>query len=334
MATPTTAARLDAARAEHEATLHQIEEATAARNSALLADDDKLAAKVAAQIDGLRVLARGHVDKIVLLEAEQAREKAEAAARRHEVHLREFESTLAQADIAGDELQRAAALLEQKFRETIRLRELVLSMWPFGKSSHGDAVVRTPEGCAMSAGAVATLLQHELYRIGTQAPLGGFPGERVKVPLPGGVPARLTPLVDAKTKQPIPLQPLGEILRQASKFAVETLRDDKFIPPVVPQPQPTGPRLVFDESAPAVAPRATVAHVQPRAAPAQQPSDIDALKEYVPPAFRARFAELHTRQARLANDVSPVGEKAYNECLGELAALRSEIDAAKRGDAA
>jgi hypothetical protein len=170
-----------------KATLRQIEEATAARNSALLADDDKLAARVAVQIDGLRQAARGRADKIVLLESALAREQAAAAAQRHEVHLREFEQTLAQADAAGDELQNAVAQLEQSFRKTIRLRELALSMWPFGKSSHGDAVARTPEGCALAAGAISTLLQHELHRIGTQERLGGNPGERVKVPLPVGV---------------------------------------------------------------------------------------------------------------------------------------------------
>jgi len=334
MAKPTTAARLDAARAEHEATLHQIEEATAARNSALLADDDRLAAKVATQLDNLRQLARGHVDKIVLLEAALVREQAEAAARRHEVHLREFEQTLAQADIAGDELQRAAALLEQKFRETIRLRELALSMWPVGKSAHGDAMVRAPEGAALAAGAVSVLLQHELHRVGTEARLGGDPHERVKVPLPGGAPARLTPLIDQKTKQPVALKPLGEALRAASRFAVETLRGDKFVPPVVAQPEPTGPRLVFDESAPA--PPTPAAARQPRA-PAQPlaaVSDIEPLAEYVPPEFRPRLAALLSQQARLGQSAAPEDERAYEQCLADLTALRSEIERAKNGEAA
>jgi hypothetical protein len=331
MAKPNTASRLDTARAEHADTLRQIEEATAARNSALLADDDKLAARVATQLDNLRQLARGHADKIVLLESALAREQAAAAAQRHEVHLREFEKTLAQADAAGDELQNAVAQLERSFRETIRLRELALSMWPHGKSAHGDAASRSPDGAALAAGAVATLLQHELHRVGTQAPLGGFPGERVKVPLPGGVPARLTPLVDQKTKQPVALKPLGEILRQASKFAVETLRGNKFIPPVVEQPEPAGPRLVFDESAPAVAAPTPAATKQPSAPAQPSPapaSDIDPLREYVPPAFRAKLAALLAQQMRLAQSGD---DEAYEQCTKDLIALRDQIEAARRG---
>jgi hypothetical protein len=325
MAKPKTAARLDAARIEHAATLHQIEEATAARNSALLADDDKLAVKVATQIDNLRQLARGHGDKIKLLESELTREQAEAAAQRHEVHLREFEQTLAQADAAGDELQNAVAQLERSFRETIRLRELALSMWPFGKSSHGDAVARAPEGCALAAGAVSILLQHELHRIGTEPRLGGRPDERVKVPLPGGVPSRLTPLVDRKTGQLIPLKPLGEILRAASKFAVETLRGNKFIPPVVPQP-PT-PILVLGVEQPPPPPPPPAAMPRPPAAA----GDIDGLQEYVPPAFRERLAALHAQQARLA---AGDDDAAYEQCLRDLTALRNEIERARQGEAA
>ena len=56
------------------------------------------------------------------------------------------------------------------------------------------------------------------------------------MPLPGGAPERLTPLIDQKTKRPVPLVPLAEKLRKASTFAVETLRNDLFVPAVVPQP--------------------------------------------------------------------------------------------------
>jgi hypothetical protein len=339
--------RLAAAHLELAEAQRQVARAEASRNAALLADDDSVAAELATTIDGLRAVIRGWADKIALLESEHAREQTAAVARRHETHLREFEQTLAQADTAGDALQAAVETVEQKFREVIKLRELALSMWPFGKSSHGDAVARTPEGCALAAGAVATLLQHELHRIGSEAPLGGFPGERIKVPLPGGVPPRLTPLVDQKTKQPIPLKPLNEVLRHASRFAVETLRGNKFIPPVVPQPELKGPRLVFDESAPAVAAPAVAARATqakqtdpPASAakqipvPAQPPAaatDISPLAEYVPPAFRERLAALHSRQMKLA---AGDDDAAYEQCLADLVALRAEIEAAKNGEAA
>jgi hypothetical protein len=150
------------------------------------------------QIDATRHAVQAEQRRVQLLEGQQEREKAEAAARRYENHVREFEKTLAQADVAGDELENAVAMLERSFRETIRLRELALSMWPSGVSSHSDGVAREPEGCALAGGAVAILLQRELHRVGTQARLLGGSNEVVKIPLPGGVPARLTPEVDRK----------------------------------------------------------------------------------------------------------------------------------------
>ena len=54
------------------------------RNAALLADDDPTAAKLYAELETLRGLARGHADKVALLEAEAAREEAEAVVKRRE----------------------------------------------------------------------------------------------------------------------------------------------------------------------------------------------------------------------------------------------------------
>ena len=70
--------RLAEARAAHADTLRQIGVIEAQRNAALLADDDPTAAKLYAELDTLRGLARGHADKVALLEAEAAREEAEA----------------------------------------------------------------------------------------------------------------------------------------------------------------------------------------------------------------------------------------------------------------
>jgi hypothetical protein len=344
--------RLDRARASLAETNNRIGNVQARRKVALLNDVKPFEiGKIDAELKGLRHAAEVETDRIELLLSEQAREQAEAAAQRHEVHLRGFERLLEQADIVGDELEAAVAMLEQKFRETIRLRELALSMWPFGKSSHGDAVARTPEGCALAAGAVVTLLQHELHRVGSEARLGGSPGERVKVPLPGGAPARLTPLVDRKTGQLVPLEPLGAVLRRASQFAVSTMRGNLFVPPVVEQPAPKGPRLVFGgDPAPIAAAPAPTAPAAPKvgaptAAPAQPPAtgpdmsaearsakgDTDPLREYVPPEFRARLAALHARQAQLANDVSPEGEANYEKVVAEIATLQNEIERARNG---
>jgi hypothetical protein len=290
------------------------------------------------QIDATRRAVEAEQRRVHLLEQKLAEEEREAVARRHEEHVQEFESTLAEADRAGDDLEEAVARLEATFRKTILLRETAFSMWPHGRSSHGDAAARAPEGAALAGGAVSILLQHELHRVGTETALRG--GERVKIPLPGGAPERLTPLVDRRTGQLVPLVPLAEKLRNASRFAVSTLRNDLFVPPVVPQPEPKGPRLVFDErvTAATVQQEAPVQQqVQPAApapAPVPQPAvagDVDPLREYVPPAYRDKLAGLLMRQMQLA---ASGDDAAYERCLADLTTLQREIEAARNGEAA
>ena len=76
--------RLVGARAAHADANRQIGVLEAQRNAALLADDDPTAAKLYAELETLRGLARGHADKVALLEAEAAREEAEAVVKRLE----------------------------------------------------------------------------------------------------------------------------------------------------------------------------------------------------------------------------------------------------------
>jgi hypothetical protein len=330
---PTMGERLDQARVDLQTLEQQIRDLDMQRAAALLADNDREATALGLRLDEARQVVRTITDKCALLQIECEKEQVEAAKRRHENHVREFEQTLARADVAGDELQATVMVLDEKFREVIRLRELALSMWPHGKSSHSDAAARAVEGCAMAGGAISILLQHELHRIGSEPLLGGRPGERVKVPLPGGAPSRLTPAVDRKTGQLVPLKPLGEVLRTASRFAVATLRGNLFVPAVVPQPAPTGPRLVFGGDEQQAIPEQQIPARQPAPTPAQSPaaaSDIDPLREYVPPAFRDRLATLHARQMQLAMSDD---DTAYAACLQDLAALRSEIEAARSATA-
>jgi hypothetical protein len=299
----------------------------AARDKALLdGASTSEAIQINKQIDATRHSVETEQRRVHLLEQRVAQEEVEAAARRHEVHLREFEQTLTKADAAGDELEGAVALLEQKFRETISLRELALSMWPFGRSSHGDAAARAPEGCAMAAGAISILLQHELHRVGSEPLLGGRPGEQIKTPLPGGAPARLTPEVDRRTGKPVPLVPLSERLRAASRFAVSILRDNAFTPPVVEQPATPILVLGVEQPPPAPVPAPTQT---PAKVPA--PSAGDTLQEYVPPAYRERLATLLRLQMRAAAN----GDDAtYEKCVTDMVELRREIDAARDGEKA
>ena len=90
--------RLADARTALSDTSRQIGELEAQRNAALLADDDPTAAKLYAELETLRGLARGHADKVALLEAEAAREEVEAVAKRRADLVVRFEKKLAEAD--------------------------------------------------------------------------------------------------------------------------------------------------------------------------------------------------------------------------------------------
>jgi hypothetical protein len=277
------------------------------------------------QIDATRRAVEAEQRRVHLLEQRVAQEEVEAAKRRHEEHVSEFERTLAAADVRADELQATVAVLEENFREVIRLRELAMSMWPMGRSSHGDAAAKAPEGCAMAAGAVAQLLANEIHRVGFESPLGGRPGEKVKVPLPGGVPPRLTPEVD-RAGRPVPLVPLAEKLRTASKFAVSMLRDNAFTPPVVEQPPVPVQVLGVEQPAPAPAPAPTQA-----AASVPSPSAGDTTQEFVPAAYRERLGALLKRQMQAA---ASGDDATYEKCVTDMVALRREIDAARDGEKA
>jgi hypothetical protein len=178
----------------------------------------------------------------------------------------------------------------------------------------------------MAAGAVAQFLANEIHRVGFESPLGGRPGEKVKVPLPGGVPPRLTPEVDRRTGKPVPLATLSEKLRAASKFAVSTLRDDLFVLPPTPQPPVPVQVLGVEQPAPAPIPAPTQSP-----APVPAPSAGNTTQEFVPVQFRERLATLLRLQMRAAANGD---DQLYEKSVSNMVALRREIDAARNGEAA
>jgi hypothetical protein len=283
--------------------------------------------KLDKQIEVNRHAAATEKDRIALFEKKLAEEEREAERRRHEQHVEEFAKTLEQADCAADELQASAMVLEETLRRVIELRERALSMFPFGRSSHADAAARAIEGCALSGPAVAALLGAELHRIGSEPRLGGNPNERIKVPLPGGTPLRLTPEVDRRTGRPLPVAPLGEKLRAASKFAVSILRDNAFTPPVVEQP-PVPIQVLGVEQAP-VQPQPRGDQQPQPAAPA--PSAGNTTQEFIPVAYREKLATLLRLQMRAA---ASGDDATYEKCVTDMVALRREIDAARDGEKA
>ena len=279
--------RLDAARTAHADTSRQIAELETQRNAALLADDDPTAAKLYAELETLRGLARGHADKVALLEAEAAREEVEAVAKRRADLIVRFEKKLAQADAEAEELQNLLAQAEKKFRRIIELRTDARAAWPIG-NSHTNAAAGTAEGAALSGAAVKRLLSWHLYRIGARPFLGGRPGEIKEEDFPGAVCPR-----NEVRGRPLDITPFADALRAASKFAVDMMKG-KLDPLAALPPAGNGTSFHTDEP--------------PSAGPVR--SD-----------HQERLAALLKEQARLAEDMTPAGEAAYQQVVAEIAAL-------------
>jgi hypothetical protein len=259
----------------------------AQRNAALLADDDPTAAKLYAELETLRGLARGHADKVALLEAEAKREEADAVIKRRADLVVRFEKKLAQADAEAAELQELIAQAEKKFRKIITLRTDARVAWPIA-DSNANAAAGTAEGAALSGGAVAKLLQYEFYRVGARPFLGGRPGEIAEQNFPGAVCPR-----NEWRGMPDKIMPFADALRQASKFAVDMMRG-KLDPLAALPPAANGQTIHTDE--------------------APSPGPVRSEQQ-------ERLAALLKEQARLAEDSSPQGEAAYQQVVAEIAAL-------------
>ena len=233
--------RLADARAALSDTSRKIGELEAKRNAALLADDDPTAAKLYGELETLRGLARGHADKVALLEAEAARDEADAVVKRRADLIVRFEKKLAEADREADELQNLLAQAEKKFRRIIELRTDARAAWPIG-DSHANAVAGTAEGAALSGAAVKRLLSWHLYRIGARPFLGGRPGEIKEEDFPGAACPR-----NEVRGRPLDITPFADALRAASKFAVDMMKG-KLDPLAALPPAANGQSAHTDET--------------------------------------------------------------------------------------
>jgi len=144
----------------------------------------------------------------------------------------------------------------------------------------------------LSEPAIVAAVEHELYRIGARpALLGGQ--QRPGVSFPGGKSPRLE-----LRGVPDQITPLAEMAQQASKLASEIMRTGRST---------SGATIV-----------ATVVDGVP-AALLKEPPPLTAQQQ--------RLAELNGELARLANDVSAEGEKAYQACVAEIAKVQIETGA-------
>jgi hypothetical protein len=182
MAKPTTANRFDAARGELEAANRQLAELEAARNRALLADDDKVAAKLAGQIDDLHRLIRGHRDKIDLLEAEAERETNERRAKERAGLIERVEHKLGERAQAVAELQAAIAKADQLLQTIVEQSRAIDAAWPFAPHDR--------LACILPSEHIVSAIRNEIFRI-SRPQLFGREGAVAPINLPGGKSPRL-----------------------------------------------------------------------------------------------------------------------------------------------
>jgi hypothetical protein len=253
------------------------------RDQLLLAGDERGLDAIETELAGLQKAAVRQADRINLLEEQARQEEAAAVVKRRGDLVVRFEKKLQVADAKADELQATMAKAEQLFREIITLRTDARAAWPIG-DSHANAVAGTAEGAALSGAAVKRLLSWHLYRIGARPFLGGRPGEIKEEDFPGAA----CPRNEARGR-PLDITPFADALRAASKFAVDMMK--RKLDPLAALPPDTSTADI-----------------------PQSPGPVRSDQQ-------ERLAALLKEQARLAEDMTPAGEAAYQQVVAEIAAL-------------
>jgi hypothetical protein len=257
------------------------------RDQLLLAGDERGLDAIENELAGLQKAAVRQADRIRLLEEQARQEEAAAVVKRRADLIVRFEKKLAESDREAEELQNLLAQAEKKFRRIIELRTDARAAWPIG-DSHTNATAGTAEGAALSGAAVKRLLSWHLYRIGARPFLGGRPGEIKEEDFPGAACPR-----NEVRGRPLDITPFADALRAASKFAVDMMKG-KLDPLAALPSAGNGQTFHTDET------------------PSPGPVRSDQ---------QERFAALLKEQARLAEDMTPAGEAAYQQVVAEIAAL-------------
>jgi hypothetical protein len=339
MAKKSAASRLDAAREALDAATKQITEIEASRNAALLKDDDATAARLLSELETLRAVARGHTDKIALLQAEAKRERAEAIVREHQALIGRFAKTLAGSDADLTEAADLALQMWKKTQSGIQKREAALAAFNV-HSSHARLAATNIDGCALSAEAVMHLFSFEFYRISARPLLGGTPGQRARPHLPGARSPRLEIML-----QPEKIEPFATKIQIASKFAVQLLTEEigkgggVAAAPADEQPPPTSAPPSTNGTGPPRSATEIQREIQAAAdaegrglslaadTPTPRRTAPDPSRERT--AAEARLGGLLKRMSELAEaSISdPQAEVSYQQIMAEVAAAQSEVDA-------
>jgi hypothetical protein len=279
----------------------RIEELSHRRDELLLAGDDRKLDAVDSELATAKTAAGRQSDRINLLQLAARREEAEAVAERRAGLVLRFEKKLAEADRVADELQACIALADKLFRKLIEIRQDCRAAWPLSDAHH-NALAGSPDGCALSGAAVRTLLMHEIYRVGARPIFGGRPGEIKQPDFPGGA----CPKIELHL-QPEKIAPFADVLRQASRTAVDAMRGKLNLLVALPPA----------EELPAVAaptPMSTNGNTEPQRSAAQE-----------------RLAGLLKRQQQLSEDLTAEGEAAYKGVIAEIATVQDQIKEQQHG---
>lgn len=330
MAKKTATDRLDAARAAIEVATKQIADIEAQRNGALLADNDDLAVKLLAKLETLRAVARGHADKIGLLQGEVQREQAAATVRSHQAQIGQFAKML---DASDTDLIDGADLIGQGWKKIlagIEKRERALPAFAV-HSAHARGSGTNIDGAAMSAEAIVHLLSFEFYRISARPLLGGRPGERTRPALPGAKPVRIEHAL-----MPEKIEPFASKVRAASAFAVQLLTEEIGKGGDVDVPAPAPPN---ETDPPWTRTAAEIQRDMQREADARDralssntfaPSNGKAPRNDTEPRERSaaevELAKLLNKQSELSTDISPEGETAYQAVCLEVARVSQQVE--------
>jgi hypothetical protein len=269
--------------AELADTQRRIEELRDKREAALLADDTNALDAIELTVSRLQRTAQRQQERLRLLQKQVEADEHEAVNKRRQALRERFAKKLAEADAAAVELQETVARAVVLFRKIIDIRESARAAWPISDAHH-NAAAGTPEGAALSGSAVHVLLSWEFFRQSADPFLGGVPGERRQLSLPGST----SPRID-QALLPSAIKPFADALKQASAFAVDAM-GTKLDPLRA---------LNVGEA------------VAPVDSDARSPAEV-------------RLAALLRQQAEAAADTSEAGERRYFEIVAELAKLSSE----------
>jgi hypothetical protein len=283
--------RIASAQAELQQANARLAELTEQRNAALLKDDNATAISLGVEATNLRLTTRAIEDKITLLREQAAREDQERRAQERERVIEGIEKKIAQRDRAIYDVAAAIKQLAVASEKAIKLGRDVIAAWTWHAHDLAPALLSSP--------AILTVISHELYKCSYHPRrYGGLDTD----PLAGHMlPGSRCPRLEW-TEQPERTRPMVDVVADASTFAKQFLRTGK-------------------SSSGAVVADVDNINIRPTNGQSEATPRTDA---------EVRLASLLKQQAKLAEDVSPEGERAYLVVVSEIARVQGEIDAARK----